>query len=645
MTSEQFDALVRRVEQRFEYRPFALKLQIAAFVVVGYCVFLSWLLGIAVVGALLWQGALALDASIGLMLLIVGGFVLVFGGIEACLLMWLPVEAPKGRVLKPSEFPELHELLSQIRRELHCGRVSRVLLTTDFNAAVVEQPRLGLLGWSRTYLLLGLPLLNTLSMDELRAVLGHEFAHLSAHHGRFSGWIYRLRSSWELVFNRLQTIPVKNSFDRTLRRLLGAWIDWYWPSFNAHAFVLSRENEYEADRAAARVGGARHLASALWRMDCSTLRLAEKFWNDLWQLANTQTEPPEDVFDRMHGMLRQAPEEADAQRWMEQASQVLTDNADTHPALSDRLRALELRLSDVAENRFPMPAQRSSISELFGIYSDSLQREMNQQWQQDVLKVWRERQARAVSLQHRLGSLTRAIPDVERNATELWERARAVWELEGPEPALPLLRQVLELRPTHSAASLALGQHLLSQGHSEGEVVLRRVLDRGDDELTTHICEALLRHFRTTGDSQAMKEIRDRLSRYEIAVEGSQRERSAVSASDRFIEHGLTDDELGRLQETLQQDSGLERAWLVRKDLQHFPQQRLFVLCVQTPKNWLGRSNAERDFALVLRLQPQLKLPGRVFVLAAQGGFRALGRRVMSIPNAGVLDRQDEPIH
>ena len=57
----------------------------------------------------------------------------------------------------------------------------------DFNAGVREVPRLGLLGWPRTYLEIGLPLSMAVAQEEIRAILAHEFAHLSARHGRSGG--------------------------------------------------------------------------------------------------------------------------------------------------------------------------------------------------------------------------------------------------------------------------------------------------------------------------------------------------------------------------------------------------------------------------------------------------------------------------
>jgi hypothetical protein len=69
-------------------------------------------------------------------------------------------------------------MIEELRARLRAPRVHRVLVTGDFNAAVVRVPRLALLGWYRNHLLIGLPLAKALTPEQFRAVLAHELAHL-----------------------------------------------------------------------------------------------------------------------------------------------------------------------------------------------------------------------------------------------------------------------------------------------------------------------------------------------------------------------------------------------------------------------------------------------------------------------------------
>ena len=116
--------------------------------------------------------------------LIFGGFFWVVAGA-----MWVSLDVPKGQRIANSEAPELFALIDKLRRSLGAPRFHHVLITDDFNAAVVQIPRLGLLGWYRNTLLIGLPLMKALNRQQLAAVLAHKFGHLAGGHGRLGNWI------------------------------------------------------------------------------------------------------------------------------------------------------------------------------------------------------------------------------------------------------------------------------------------------------------------------------------------------------------------------------------------------------------------------------------------------------------------------
>jgi Zn-dependent protease with chaperone function len=638
MTNEQFDALVYRLEVRYASRPGALAIRTAAWLLIGYAGFLGWLLAVLILSGLFLFGAVAVDSAAGLLLLALGAVLLTVGGVQVLLFLWVTLPAAQGRRLTRNEFPALFDRIDRVRRSSGAARIHDVVSTIEFNAGVAEAPRLGVFGWPRRSLLLGLPLLECLSLPEFESVLAHEFAHLSARHGRFTSWIYRLRRTWEMVFQTLQS-PPKSSTERTLRRALGWFLNWYWPRFNAHAFVLSRANEYQADRCAAESCGPATAAAVLWTLDCNGARLSDKFWPDLWLSANNQPDPPADVLDRLLSHLAATPEPADAARWMEQAAQRLTDNAHTHPSFSDRVQALGLEPESFLNRGFPPPARPSAAESLFREALPTLRRDVVAHWRQAIADAWRGRYCRAATLQRQLATLDQATETDQQSVDRLWDRVCTLINLEGARAAEPLLRQLLALRPGHSEANYVLGSHLLEQGAADGEQHLLAILESDDDHLIPQTCQVLAGHFQSQGRSDRLREIRQRLSRFEEESAAAQRERSMVTASDHFSPHDLTDAALAALRDVLARHDRLHAAFLVRKELRHFPRQRLFVLCVRTKPNFFGRSNADTDATLTARLIPEITLPGRVLVIAPQGGFRKLGRKVMGFPESQVYPR------
>ena len=173
MEQQQFEALVHRMERLAQSAPRAYRWRIYALAGFGYVsLLLIVLILLAVLAALLVAGAhhatvIAVKGG-----LIVGALLLVV--LRA---LWVRLQAPGGERLTRGEAPQFFALLDRLKARLDTPAVHQVLVTDEFNAAVTQVPRLGVFGWHRNYLLLGLPLLRSLSVVQLEAVLAHELGH------------------------------------------------------------------------------------------------------------------------------------------------------------------------------------------------------------------------------------------------------------------------------------------------------------------------------------------------------------------------------------------------------------------------------------------------------------------------------------
>src|SRR5262245_15238202 len=258
ISREQFDALVARLEGEARTDPRSYRLKLGAFGALGYLyVFgILLLLGVAMV-AIAYAAAVGRGLA-GIALKLVIAIVVLLGMVLRSL--WVRLEAPTGLELERRDFPQLFATIDELRTAARAPPVHSVLLTNELNAAIVQIPRLGLFGWQKNYLLLGLQLLQLLSEQEFRAVLAHEFGHLSGAHGRFGAWIYRVRASWARLAAALQAEEHWGSF------LFVPFFSWYAPKFAAWSFVQARQQEYEADRLAAETVGPKSIAGALVRL-------------------------------------------------------------------------------------------------------------------------------------------------------------------------------------------------------------------------------------------------------------------------------------------------------------------------------------------------------------------------------------------
>ena len=629
MTDEQFDQLVKRIQQRYGSRPLWLRVRTAWLVVVGYAGFLAGLLLVLAISAGLTIAAVVAGTEPSIFLMAIVAVLLAFGLWQTLVFLWVPLKTAKARVVTEDEVPMLFRVLKKLEDDYRTPPFYSVQVTSDFNASVQMVPQWGVFGFNRTHLFLGLPLMQMLSPEQFAAVLAHEFAHSSSRHDRFGMWIYRLRQTWSRVFTELQS-GGKDAVLSSFRGPLMGFINWYWPRFNAHAFVLSRANEYQADRIAAEWGGASALAQALWRIECFGRRLNDDFWNELTLLARSHDEVPDDVVLRMNAFLDEEPKPEDGQRWIEQSSQFLTGSIDTHPSLSDRLQALGLDVREFARDGFPIPAAQTA-DVLLGPERDQIEQDVNAQWQQKNRLRWQNVFHQARRLEKRLVTTDAAAEPTTLTVEQLWEQARTVGQLQGTAAAEPLLRQLLEQTPLHGNAAIVLGSHLLERGNNEGEQFLRHILSDPEHEMIPAACGVLSAHFQELGQSEKVRDMQAIVSRFQTAQVAAATERSVVTVKDPFVPHGLSETELVSLRATLAAQTEIAAAWLVRKELKHFQKQKLFVLVARTkPSGLFGGSNADRDRALVTALMSSVKLPGRLLIVAPQGGFRALAQKIMA---------------
>jgi Zn-dependent protease with chaperone function len=637
MNRQQFDGLVERLETRYVGRDHALRRATIAWLILGIALIAGWLLLWLLCGAALFVQGIMLAGAGGIVLIVLGGLLVGYAIVEAASLLIVGSPALEGRRLQRHEAAALWHMLGELQAQLGYRSAPQTVFTLEFNAGVREVPRLGFLGYSRSYLELGLPLLQTLSADELRSVLAHEFAHLSSRHGQTGHRIYRLHRIWETVVQQLQR-PASGRLERWSRKATTAMLSWYWPRFHARAFLLSRRHEFQADSIAARVTDASVLAMALWRLACVNPWLTDGFWPNVRQLACSQPEPPTNVLDLMRAYLTGTPSEMDAARWVDGSLSEVTGTENSHPSFSARATALGMAPDTFRGRGFPRTPKLSAAAVLLGPHMAEIEQDVALRWRRDVSAAW---QTWFRESAHRVSQQRETISDAtETDVLTLWEEIRRTVATQSLAAAAPMLFQLLRDNPDHVGASVLLGRHLLESGDESGEELLQIAIKRQDEQWTAQAFDALTAYLRSTGQSQRLQKLRAQIDQFDALLEAARRERSVVKATDTLLAHELEEPLRQSLCAALSAEPDCCRAWLARKQLLHLPQRPLFVLVVSgAPAGWWTRRKAD-DGQLAARLSTKLRLPGQLLTIPLTGDRRALARRVTAVDGA-IIHQQE----
>ncbi|MDN5212921.1 M48 family metalloprotease [Fulvivirgaceae bacterium BMA12] len=177
--------------------------------------------------------------------------------------------------------PELFELIHEIVSEVGTSFPKKVYLSMDVNAAVFYDSNF----WSmvlpvKKNLQIGLGLVNTVTKEELKAILAHEFGHFSQKTMKVGSYVYNVN---QVIFNMLYD---NEGYDKLVQSwanisnhiaifVVGAvkiieGLQWVlkkmYEVVNKSYMGLSREMEFHADEIAANVTGYEPLKNSLLRM-------------------------------------------------------------------------------------------------------------------------------------------------------------------------------------------------------------------------------------------------------------------------------------------------------------------------------------------------------------------------------------------
>jgi Zn-dependent protease with chaperone function len=607
MTGEQFDALVKQLEDYAQRQPANYKLRLRLLALLGYAYIFLVIVGLLAVLALLVLIVIyshrvnALLIKLGILIL-VPVFIILRS-------LWVHFPPPKGLELDRKKVPRLFDLINELTKALQSPSFHHVLLTSEFNAAVVQIPRLGLLGWQQNYLLIGLPLLQALSPQQFRAVLAHELGHLSGNHSRFAGWIYRVRKTWGQILERLH-----QSEHSAAAILMTRFLDWYAPYFQAYSFVLARADEYEADRCAAKLAGTQHTAEALLNIAVKSYVLEESFWTKVYKQADNQPDPPQSPYKALAKALTSQGEPENEKKWLEQALSVKTNNADTHPCLSDRLKAIGYSPKQLPS--LPPKVKLSAAQQFLGTAAAQLTQELDTQWRTAVNYQWRERYTYAQKARQELKALEEKASSQSLTVEEAWNRAQWTMELRGNQEAIPLLRSVLAMQSDHVSANYLLGQILIEQEDVAGIEYLEKAMAKAPDIVLSG-CQLMYSFLQKQGRESEAAQYRQRAEQHYDQLLLAEQERSGVSASDRFEPHGLPAEVETQFRQQLARYPQIKEAYLVRKVVQYFPEKPFYVLGIIRRRaffEWEGE-----DQKLINRLVTELKFPGQAWILLLHG--------------------------
>lgn len=261
----------------------------------------------------------------------------------ACTIIWSIIPRRErfyspGPQVYAHQHPRLFNLLQDVATKTQEKFPAEIYISAEMNAGVSE--RGGFLGiGGKRIMILGLPLLQVLSVAELRAVLVHEFGHYYSGDTKLASWIYKTRSSIARTM-----LNLGEGITHLLFRCYGQL-------FLRITLGIARHQEFAADELAARMEGGATLASAL--REIYTMSLVYKvYWRDeIVPVLNAGYLPP--YIGGFQHFLQSTNVQAVIAAQEEAAATTDGDPYATHPSLMERLKEIERFKEEIVQEDIP----------------------------------------------------------------------------------------------------------------------------------------------------------------------------------------------------------------------------------------------------------------------------------------------------
>jgi heat shock protein HtpX len=299
------------------------RIAVSLLLMVGF-----YLLAVAIAGALLFVPYYEFTS-----LHRIQGRITVFCVITALAILWSILPRwdrfqPPGPRLLPHAQPELFDLVRRVSIETGQAMPADIFLVPEVNAWVSH--RGGIMGiGSRRVMGLGLTLLQSVSVEQLRAIIAHEFGHYAGGDLKLGAWLYKTRDAMRRTIENLA--QTGNGIHKPFL--------WYANFFMRVSQSVSRAQELAADQIAARIAGAGNAIEALISVHGAALA-----YNAYWQqelipvLTNGYRPPIAAGFSHFLGAEPVA--EAVSRQIKTEMSTGVADAYDSHPPLNERIAAL-----------------------------------------------------------------------------------------------------------------------------------------------------------------------------------------------------------------------------------------------------------------------------------------------------------------
>ncbi|MFK5913427.1 MAG: hypothetical protein QM484_03560 [Woeseiaceae bacterium] len=192
---------------------------------------------------------------------------------------------PKGLDVSKEKFPHLSKLIDELSEEFGNPKIDRIIISHQYEIKVVKTPQAHTPFLNTSTLIIGLPVLQTMSPLYFKALLARRIGQLSTQHSPVTTRLYFLNGIWQQFLKSCQRS--KNIFAKTL----GYFFRVYNSLYQTILTPWLQQQELEADSYGMDIINDTDMVECLVYEEVVTKFLDNKFWPKIYHMAKRSKKP------------------------------------------------------------------------------------------------------------------------------------------------------------------------------------------------------------------------------------------------------------------------------------------------------------------------------------------------------------------
>ncbi|WP_455203947.1 hypothetical protein [Kaarinaea lacus] len=296
--------------------------------------------------------------------------------------------AIKELALQSDKLPHLFSLLSSKKRWFW-PKINKVVLTDQYELEIRKTPLTGIPIWSSNTLVLGFPLMQSLSAEQFQCLLHRKLLQYSKGRNILSHWLQNLINIWPLFYQAFSS-----------RNLLGdqtiAWFFRYYATlYQRFALYTAQMDELAADRLSLADINDRDLFKSIEAQIVTQQFVQHHYFPMLINMATTGEMSIQHLtpFAKLPVAMRKSLNDKRIKQWLEK--RLGSCEADMQNNKTNEL-SLQQRMANIGHSRIrpPSMAAQSAAEIYFAVHYKNVVNLMDKSWQRKLL------QYKKSSLQH-----------------------------------------------------------------------------------------------------------------------------------------------------------------------------------------------------------------------------------------------------